>query len=309
MDPIFLHSIIVLGGLGLLFGSGLGFVSRILHVEVDPKIEEIIEALSGANCGACGYAGCSDYAEAIVAGKADINRCVLCGREVQEEIAAIMGLAIGEVGEAEVAVVQCGGGHTQAKTIAIYQGIQNCAAAELVAGGAKACKYGCLGLGSCVQACPLNAMYMGDDRLPHVIEDKCTGCGICVSVCPRGIMALIPRSQKVYLACASQDRGKAVASVCKVGCIGCALCTKPKVTPSGSIRMKGNLPVIVKANADDLMVAKEKCPKGCFRAREVEKASKANATEASFGHRRPKSSTKNDEAFSSELRMDGSPDV
>jgi len=263
--------IICLGGLGLLFGSGLALAEKKFAVEVDPKIEEIIKSLPGANCGACGYPGCSNYAEAIVTGKADINQCVPGGQKVQQSIAVIMGLTVGEVSESKVAVVQCGGGHVQTKTRFIYQGIQDCTAAELINGGAKVCEYGCLGLGSCVRACPFDAMYMGDDGLPHVIRDKCTGCGICVSVCPRNIMALIPGNQKVYLACVSQDKAKSVKSVCKVGCIGCTLCANYKVTPSGSIQMQGNLPVIVKGDADDLMVAVKKCPTKSFRVREVKK--------------------------------------
>ena len=280
MDSMLLFPIICLGGLGLLFGCGLAFASKMFAVRVDPKIEEIIEVLPGANCGACGYPGCFNYAEAIVTGKVDINQCVPGGQAVQQSIATIMGLAVGEISEARVAVVQCGGGYAQAKTRFIYQGIQDCAAAELIHGGAKACEYGCLGLGSCVRACPFDAMYMGDDGLPHVIEDKCTGCGICVTVCPRNIMALIPRNQKVYLACVSRDRGKAVKNVCKVGCIGCTLCANPKVTPSGCIQMQDNLPVIVKCGADDLIVAAQKCPTKSFRVREVGKSSEAKAEEA-----------------------------
>ena len=103
-------------------------------------------------------------------------------------------------------------------------------------------------------------MYMNDNGLPVVIEDKCTACGICVATCPRGIMELIPRSQKVFLACVSQDKAKAVKSVCKVGCFACKICVTPKVTPEGAIEMNGNLPEIKNLHSDDLYTAFERCP-------------------------------------------------
>lgn len=271
MDPIFISAVIGLGTLGLLFGSGLAFASKKFAVEIDPKIEEINLALPGVNCGACGFPGCAGYAEAIATKNVALNKCSPGGPEVQTKIAAIMGLEVSEFSEPKVAVVQCGGGHEQAKVKFVYQGIQDCAAAEIIAKGAKACKYGCLGLGSCVRACPFDAMYMGDDGLPVVIEEKCTACNICVTTCPRGIMALIPRSQTVYLACVSQDRGKAVKDVCSVGCTGCTLCANPKFTPSGCIKMDGNLPVILNSSADDISVAVEKCPANCFKIRETAK--------------------------------------
>ena len=145
-----------------------------------------------------------------------------------------------------------------------YEGIQDCNAAVLVSGGPKACKYGCLGFGSCVNACPFDAMYMNDNGLPVVIEDKCTGCGVCVLTCPRDIMKLLPKSQKVYLGCVSKDKTKAVKSVCKVGCFACKMCANPKVTPSGAIQMDVNLPVIQDIQSDELFKAFDKCPANCY---------------------------------------------
>ena len=262
MDIVILSSIIGLGALGLLFGAGLAFASKKFAVEVDPRIEEILEVLPGANCGACGYPGCSGYAEAIVKSgeESSIDLCIPGGAEVTEEIARIMGMESVGTNEAMVAVVQCQGDNEKAPRRFEYQGIKDCTAAHMIMQGDKGCIYGCLGYGTCVSACPFNALVMGDKGLPVVLEDKCTGCGMCVKACPRGIMKLIPVSQKVYLGCVSKDKAKAVKSVCSVGCIGCTLCSKPKVTPSGAIVMQGNLPEIVDPNADDLMNAVEKCP-------------------------------------------------
>ncbi|MDZ7330507.1 MAG: RnfABCDGE type electron transport complex subunit B [candidate division KSB1 bacterium] len=267
MDITILASILGVGGLGLLFGAGLAFASKKFAVYVDPKIEEIISALPGANCGGCGYPGCSGYAEAVVKSGAPMTLCSPGGDAVVQKIAAIMGVEAVEAGEKKVAVVQCQGSHENAPKRYHYAGITNCHAAQILMGGDKACVYGCLGYGTCVESCPFGAMRMGDDGLPIVIEEKCTGCGMCVAACPRGIMKLIPVSQKIFLGCVSQDKGKAVKQVCKVGCTACTLCANPKVTPSGSIQMKGNLPEIINIKADDLANAVEKCPSHCFVVR------------------------------------------
>jgi len=269
MDIVIISSILGIGSLGLLFGAGLAYASKKFAVEVDPKIEEIIQKLPGANCGGCGYPGCSGYAEAVVKSGAPMTLCSPGGDAVIQEIASIMGVQAIEGGERMVAVVQCQGDNEKAPKKFHYAGITNCHAAQILMGGDKACVYGCLGLGTCVESCPFGAMKMGDNGLPIVFEDKCTACGMCVSACPRGIMKLIPVSQKVFLGCVSQDKGKAVKQVCKVGCTGCTLCANPKTTPSGSIQMKGNLPEIVNPNAEDLMNAVQKCPTKSFIVRGV----------------------------------------
>ncbi len=263
MDPLFISSILALGGLGLLFGAGLAYASKKFAVYVDPKVEQITQALPGANCGACGKPGCAAYAEAVVKGETPPHMCSPGGAEVTAIIADILGVKA-EVSEPKVAVVQCQGDNENAVEKYAYQGVEDCSAAELIGGGSKACSYGCLGLGSCVKACPFDAMTMGDNGLPIVDEDKCTACNVCVTTCPRGIMALIPRKQKVFLGCVSQDKAKAVKSVCKVGCFACKICTTPKVTPDGHIEMDGNLPVIKNIESDDLYLAYEKCPSNCY---------------------------------------------
>ena len=264
-----LSSMMGVGALGIVFGGGLAYASKKFAVEVDPRVEAVQEVLPGANCGACGFPGCSAFAEAVVTGKVAPNACIPGGEEVAQRIAAILGLEAGETQEGSVAVVRCKGDNEQAVERFRYQGLQDCNAAVLIAEGAKGCVYGCLGLGSCVRACPFDAMRMNSNGLPEVLEDKCTGCGICVLTCPREIMELIPKSQTVYLACKSQDRGKQVKSVCKVGCTGCSLCANPKTTPSGSIEMQGFLPVILNPTADDLRAAVEKCPTNSFAVRSV----------------------------------------
>jgi len=274
MDFSMISALIVLGGLGLLFGVGLAVASRIFHMDKDERIERIEGVLPGINCGACGAPGCGGFAEGIANGQYDVSGCIPGGKEVAQKVAEIMGTEARDV-IPEVAIVKCRGHKDNSVDRAIYQGIMDCKAATLIDDGAKGCKYGCLGLGSCVSVCPFDAMYMSENGLPVVIEELCTGCGECVRTCPRGIMGLLPVTQKVFIGCVSKDFGKSVKAVCKVGCIGCGLCSKPNVVEDEMIIMDGKLPVIqydkIKDPRKDLEMAVNKCPTKSFGVRgEVE---------------------------------------
>lgn len=219
-------SLIAMGGLGLFFATALAIASEKLRVKEDVRVAEINEILPGLNCGACGYTGCHDLAEKIVAkGDLDGLRCPPGGAEVEEQIAEILGISV----EAEIkkrAVVKCGGTKALAVDRAAYHGIKSCEAAEMVGGGPKACTFGCLGLGDCVEVCPFDAIHMHDDGLPYVVEEKCTACGLCVEACPRDIIEMLACIDRVVVNCSSKDKGAVVRKVCKVGCIGCMICVK-----------------------------------------------------------------------------------
>jgi electron transport complex protein RnfB len=263
-------ALIVMGGLGLLFGIGLALASRIFYVEKDPRVEQIEAILPNANCGACGAPGCAGFAEGVVKGKYSVSGCTVGGMKLVAQITQIMGTEAEEF-IAKLAVVRCRGDRQNCSERAIYQGVMECKAATLIDNGSKGCIYGCLGLGTCVSACPFNAISMSDEGLPVIDESLCVGCGKCVSACPRGIIELIPSNQNVFIGCVSKDFGKAVKSVCKVGCIGCGLCANPKTTSNEIITMDGKLPVIHYEKAEDpwkdLEKAVEKCPTKSFGVR------------------------------------------
>jgi len=256
MESVIWSSTVTLGLLGLIFGGGLAYASRKFAVEKDPRLDRILDILPGTNCGGCGYAGCTVFAEAVLKGDAAVTGCTAGGKEVAEKLAKLLGRELEEI-VPMVAVVQCQGDRELARDRYEYHGIAKCSIAHLTGGGHKACAFGCLGFGDCERACPFDAITMMENGLPLVDEDKCTGCGACVTACPLGIMKLIPTTQQVYIACVNPAKGKAVKSVCKVGCIGCTLCAK--VTPSGAIEMDGNLPVI-DPSGTDLVIAAHKCP-------------------------------------------------
>lgn len=189
-------AVCIMGGLGVIVGVGLAVASKVFYVWVDPTVEAVEGALPGANCGGCGYPGCSANAEAIVAGKSPANSCVAAGIETAEAIAAILGVSI-EAKEPDIARPGCYFGYQDADVKYLYNGMNDCRAVSLLGGGMKVCTIGCLGLGSCARACPFGAIVMGPDNLPIVDAKKCTGCGTCERVCPKHIITLSSVTRRI----------------------------------------------------------------------------------------------------------------
>ena len=251
------EAVISLGVSGLVIGVLLAVAANKFKVETDPKIPAIQSVLPGANCGVCGYPGCAGLAAAIVEGKAPVNACKVGGDPVAEKVAGIVGISAQAV-DSQVAVVYCQGDCTLAESSAEYEGIADCRAANAV-GGSKTCAYGCLGLGSCVKACPFGAMYMNDKGLPVVIREKCTGCGLCVKACPRGVIGLVAADKEVHILCRSYDKGPVVRKYCKVGCIACQACVR--ACPQKAISMdRGTLAKIAYDLCDNCGLCVTKCP-------------------------------------------------
>ncbi|WDP85477.1 MAG: RnfABCDGE type electron transport complex subunit B [Desulfobacter sp.] len=191
-----LQSIMMMGGLGIAIGTALVIASKAFYVYEDPKVVAIDDALPGANCGGCGYPGCTANAEAIAKGEQDVNSCVAAGEEVAVAIAAIMGVSISDK-EPEFARPGCHYGNEDADLNYHYNGIRDCRAAAMLMGGMKVCRIGCLGLGTCVTACKFGALSIGEDHLPHVDQEKCTGCGACESICPKNIIRLTSVTRRI----------------------------------------------------------------------------------------------------------------
>ncbi|TDX49020.1 RnfABCDGE type electron transport complex subunit B [Orenia marismortui] len=239
---IFKSAIPSMGILGALFAGGLAYSSVRFAVEEDPRKGEIEDVLPGANCGACGYPGCSSFAEAVVKEETVCDGCPVGGVEVAEQVASIMGIdAGGSCEERKIAQVLCQGGREETFAKAEYQGIPKCSAANMVA-DSKSCSYGCLGFGDCVAVCPFDAIYMNNNDIPVVDTDKCTGCEKCVIECPRNIIELKSNTEKIETRCKSVLKGKEVKQVCDIGCIGCTLCEKK--CPVDAIEMEDNLAVV-----------------------------------------------------------------
>ncbi len=250
--------------LGVVLAIILAIANKKLFVYEDPRIEEVDDMLPQAQCGACGVPGCRPFAEAVVSGAKNPSECTVNTPEGNAEIASYMGVDMGET-EKVVARLACAGGTHVAYTRAKYEGLQSCQAAAVVSGGGKGCSWGCLGLADCADVCDFDAIFMDDNGLPIVIEDKCTACNDCIVVCPKDLFSLQPVSHQLFVACKSQDEGDKAEKECEVACTACEKCVVD--APEGLIEIKNNLAVIDFKKYDEILVDRtpiERCPTGAI---------------------------------------------
>lgn len=255
---VFIPALILLV-LAMLFAIALAYLGKKLAVSRDERIDRVKVCLSGANCGACGYAGCDGFATALVEGKAELSSCNATSKEKKEEIAEILGLT--DTGEATKVVVCCHGGQ-DAKDKYDYVGYGDCRSMELLAGGRKQCAWGCLGTGSCVDACQHHAVTVKQKGYSEVSLSKCISCGKCISVCPKKIIKRIPASATYYVACSNHQKGKEVRELCTKGCIACGICVKQ--CEVGAITIVDNLATIDYTKCINCGKCAAKCPQRCI---------------------------------------------
>lgn len=246
----------IVGVLGLVFGGILAYADKALAVPQDDRIDKIVEVLPGANCGGCGFAGCSNYAESVVSGESGVNGCPVGGDETARKIAEIMGVEAGSSVRMR-AYVRCAGGD-RAENKYDYKGAEDCLAASIVSDGPKSCSYGCFGLGSCVRACAFGAIEVKDGKAV-VDKEKCTACKKCAEACPRGIITMIPYDADVRVACINCDKGAVVRKICEVGCIGCGICAK--TCQYDAIHVENNVAVIDYDKCTRCGECAAKCPR------------------------------------------------
>lgn len=252
-----LKAFLALGIMGLIFGGALSIAGNIFYVKEDDRKEKILEHLPGANCGGCGYAGCANYADAILAGEAGCNLCAAAKAEGAAALAEIMG-AEAEEFVPMVAHIRCHGNNDFANKKYIYYGMNDCAAANRLLGGYMTCQYGCLGFGNCLKKCPENAIYI-DNGVAVINRELCIGCGACKEACPKGVIEIVPRDSKILVNCSSKDKGARTREACNTGCIGCKLCEKN--CPEGAIRVDGNVAHIDYEKCVGCGICAEKCPR------------------------------------------------
>jgi RnfABCDGE-type electron transport complex B subunit len=257
-----LTSVAILGGVGLTFGALIALANAKLKVWEDPRIDVVEDVLPGANCGACGYAGCRAFAEAAVKGEVAPAGCTVMGEAEREDVAGVLGVSAGEATK-QVARLLCAGGTNVATRKATYHGVESCAAAVAVTGGGKGCAWGCVGLADCAVACDFDAIEMDPYGLPVVDPEKCTACGDCVDACPVDLFTIMPMDHKLIVQCKSLLEGDEAEEVCAVACTACERCVQDAAP--GLIEIENGLAVvnydeIEKARVDDTA----RCPTGAI---------------------------------------------
>ena len=257
-----LQAVLILGGVGLVFGVFIAFANKRLWVWEDPRIDVVAQMLPNANCGACGLPGCRAFAEQAVAGAVAPAQCTVSGEAAREQIAQYLGVDAGSAVK-NVARLLCAGGSDVAGYQAEYRGLPTCAAAAAVAGGGKGCAWGCLGLADCARACDFDAIHMSETGLPVVDVDKCTACGDCVTACPKSLFELRPLDAKLLVQCRNLISGDDALAQCRVACTACGKCVQDAA--EGLISVSSGVAVI---NYDEIVRAEpravERCPTGAI---------------------------------------------
>lgn len=258
---IYLIPVLVVALIGLIAGIILTIFSKLMAVHVDERVAMIREVLPGANCGACGFAGCDDYAAALGADSSlSPNLCPPGGAGVASEIANILGVDAGS-SESKYAEVLCKGSCDHTKTIMEYQGMETCQAVKNFFGGNGSCRYGCLGFGDCVVACPYDAIHVVNG-VALVDREACVGCGLCVKACPNNIIQIAPGKNLIYVGCSNKDKGGAARKACEVACIGCMKCAK--VCKFDAITIESNLAYIDPEKCKNCTMCVKECPTGAI---------------------------------------------
>lgn len=258
------YAILLLLAMGLAIGLTLSWASQRFAVDTDPRIEALEEMLPNINCGACGYPGCNGFATALVAEEAEPNGCPPGGQSGAVKIASFLGLPTPDPDASRPVVrIRCTGeGDNVVAYNYDYAGLADCNAQYVLFGGNKGCKWGCIGLGSCVTACPYDAFDWEQGLIPKVIDDKCTGCSLCIPACPVDLIAMFTEDTGTIVLCNSLDKAKDTADVCKVGCIDCDQCVK--VCPYEAIHTENFLATIDQDKCTSCGLCVDACPTDCI---------------------------------------------
>jgi Na+-translocating ferredoxin:NAD+ oxidoreductase RNF subunit RnfB len=248
--------------LGGVLAWVLAYANKRLYVYEDPRIEQVEDLLPKSNCGACGTAGCRNFAEELVAGRIEPAKCTVNAADANAYIAKFLGVDLGQANK-RVARLACAGGRHVARMRARYEGLSTCRAAAVVGGGGKACAWGCLGLGDCETVCEFDAITMNGFGLPVVDTAKCTACGDCVDVCPKDLFSLESIAHHLWVACKNRADGDTAEMQCEVACTACGKCVADAAP--GLIRLDGELAVIdYGKNPLATPKAIERCPSGAI---------------------------------------------
>lgn len=272
--------ILLVVAVGLVCAVMLSFASKVFFVPVDETAAALREVLPGANCGGCGFAGCDDYAATMASDRSTpANKCPVGGADVAAKLAAILGVEIGSV-DKQVAVVMCNGHDEAAKSLLDYRGPHSCKAAKNLFGGTKVCRFGCLGLGDCVDACEYDAIRV-IHGVARVDRDACVACGMCAKTCPQSLIRISPAKNLNICHCHNTDKGAITRKACSVGCIGCKRCEG--ACKFDAVHVNDFLAFIDPALCRNCGLCEKACPTGAivnYRRKNQEKKKRLAAQQA-----------------------------
>lgn len=263
MNEVIIYSLTALAGIGAVMAVILYFVAQKFKVVEDPRIDLVEAALPGANCGGCGFAGCRNFAEAIVKKESlDGLNCPVGGADCMKNIADVMGLEAA-ISDPKIAVVRCNGTRAKAPAKSVFDSASSCAFAHSLFSGESGCPNGCLGLGDCVTSCAFDAIGIDHETGLPVVNDNCVACGACVKACPRGIIELRNKGKKdrrIFVSCVNTEKGAPAKKNCEVACIGCGKCVK--ICPFEAITLANNLAYIDAEKCKLCRKCVTECPTG-----------------------------------------------
>ncbi len=257
-----LIAVIPVAIIGIICAAMLVAASKIMAVKEDERFPKVRECLPGANCGACGFAGCDGYAKALLEGKGvAVNLCVPGGDSCAQQLSEILGVEFEDV-EEKRALIHCLGNCEATEDKVDYEGVHSCAAAKMLFGGKGKCGFGCIGLGDCAEACPQDAISI-KNGLALVCAPECIGCGICAKVCPNNLISLHNLQPQTVVMCSNKDKGALTRKACSSGCIGCKKCEK--ACEFDAIRVSDNLAEIDREKCTGCGECEKVCTTKCIK--------------------------------------------
>ncbi len=251
-------TVVLMTAVGLIGSLLLLFASRKFAIGEDERLTYLVSILPGVNCGSCGYAGCEQYAKAMIAGAAP-NACTPGGPRVADDLAAFLGVESMGVVQKE-AFVACKGSAKYIDPKLDFQGMRSCRVLNTTFYSSLSCPFGCIGFGDCQEVCAFDAIRF-EDGIAIIDTAACTGCGACVKICPRHVIKLVSQDEIPSIAtvtCMNTMNGKKTREVCAIGCIGCMKCKK--VCAFDAITVENNLAVIDDSKCTGCNSCIEACP-------------------------------------------------
>lgn len=253
---------LVMLAVALALGIAILLVSKKFHVQADDKVDDILDILPGANCGACGYVGCEAYAKALATNADEpLTLCTVGGGSTVDALAKYLGQDEQEFTQ-EIASVKCMGSKDFTQSRYEYQGLKTCAASNVLQSGPSMCQYGCMGFGDCVAVCDYDAIHIVNG-LAIVDPDKCTACKKCVGVCPKQLIHMVPKRNNLHeVRCSNLLSGVLTKQMCDIGCIACKKCQK--VCEDNAIEMRLGVACIDQNKCTQCGKCYEVCPTSCI---------------------------------------------